>query len=87
MTACTPVPATAAAMPAERSPSEISRMRAPAAADVGDELLVARPVEHDHHEVVDAALEPARDGLQVVLHRGVQVHGALGGGPTTIFSM
>ena len=31
MTACTPVPITAAAMPAERSPSPISRMRAPAA--------------------------------------------------------
>src|SRR5213075_1710122 len=30
ITACTPVPATQAAMPAERSPSVIRRMRAPA---------------------------------------------------------
>ena len=30
ITACTPVPATAAAIPADRSPSPIRRMRAPA---------------------------------------------------------
>ena len=34
ITACTPIPPTAAAMPADRSPSGISRMRAPAVADV-----------------------------------------------------
>ena len=35
ITACTPDPTTAAAMPAERSPSPINRMRAPVAEVVG----------------------------------------------------
>ena len=78
MTACTPLPTTAAAMPAERSPSEIRRMRAPAARISLDQLLVARPVEHDHDQVLDVALEAARDRLQVLRDRRVQADRVLG---------
>ena len=38
-------------------------------ADLGDQLLVARPVEHDHHQVVDVAVERPRHRLQVVRDR------------------
>ena len=62
MTAWTPVPETAAAMPAERSPSPISRIRAPVFAYVGDQPLVAGAVEHDDHEVVHVAVEGAGPG-------------------------
>src|SRR5438093_2239008 len=41
--------------------------------DVGNQLLVPRPVEHDHHQVAYAAAERARDRFQVVLHRGIEV--------------
>ena len=61
MTACTPLPTTAAAMPAERSPSLISRMRAPVVADFFDQLSVPRPIEHHHDQILDvAAREHAR---------------------------
>ena len=57
-------------------------------ADVGDEPLVARPVEDDDHEVVDLAVERLRDRLQVVLDGRVDVDLALARtGPTTSFSM
>ena len=88
MTAWTPVPDTAAEMPAERSPSPISRMRAPGLADVGDQLLVARAVEHDHHEVVHVAVERPRDGLQVVRDRRQRCRPGPGPAPgTTSLSM
>src|SRR5205807_6675915 len=49
-------------------------------ADIGDEFFMARTIEHHHYQIVDAALQAARDRLQVVLHRRVELHGALGGG-------
>ena len=73
ITAWMPVPRTAAEMPAERSPSVISLMRAPALADVGDELRVARPVEHDDGQVAHLALEGVGDVAQVFGHRRVDV--------------
>ena len=73
ITACTPVPATAAAMPADRSPSPISRMRAPGRPDIGDQLFVARAVEHHHGELVHLAAEAARDRAQVLAHRGIEI--------------
>ena len=42
-------------------------------ADVGDQLLVPRPVEHDHDQVLDAAAERLRDGAQVEPHRRVEI--------------
>jgi len=50
-------------------------------ADVGDELLVPRPVEHDHRQFVDLAAERARDGAQVLAHRGIQIDQVLGARP------
>ena len=41
-------------------------------ADVVDELLVARPVEHDDDQILDAAAQTAGDGLQVLVHRRVE---------------
>ena len=73
ITACTLVPRTAAEMPAERSPSPISLMRAPGGADVGDQLLVPLAIEHDDDEVVDVAAEALGDRLQVRLDRRVEV--------------
>src|SRR6187397_2706608 len=68
MTAWTPLPRTAAAMPAERSPSEINRMRAP----------VTRPFEDGDHEVLDVAIQAARDRTQVLADRRVQAHRPFG---------
>ena len=53
----------------------------PRLADVGDEPLVAGPVEHDDHQVVDLAVERLGERLEVVLHRGVDVDLALGRRP------
>src|SRR2546422_11701104 len=43
-------------------------------ADVGDELLVPRTIEHDDHQVVDIAIEALGDGVQVVLDARVEMH-------------
>src|SRR5713226_6328296 len=64
ITAWTPVPITAALMPAERSPSEIRRIR-------------ARAVEDDDDEVFHVAVEPLGDGFQIVRHRCIQLHRSL----------
>ena len=48
-------------------------------ADIGDQLLVARPVEDHDHQVVHPALQPPRDGLQILLDRRIQIHRAFGG--------
>ena len=45
-------------------------------ADIRDELLMPRPVEHHHHHVVHAPLQAPGDGLQVVFHRSVQIDSA-----------
>ena len=67
ITAWTPVPTTAAAMPAERSPSPIRRMRAPVLRMSAISCSWRGPVEHDHDEVVDLAVERLGDRLQVLL--------------------
>ena len=72
-TAWTPVPRIAAEMPAERSPSPISRMRAPAARMSCDQLGVALPVEHHDRQLVDVAAEGIGDVAEVLGHRGVDV--------------
>ncbi len=77
ITAWTPLPATAAEMPADRSPSPMRRMRAPRGSNVRDELLVTRPIEHDDDQVLDLAAETLRDRVQVVGDRGVEVNRVL----------
>ena len=57
ITACTPVPTTAAVMPAERSPSPISRMRAPALRMSAIRRSWRGPVQDDHHQVVHLAVQ------------------------------
>ena len=42
-------------------------------ADVGDQLLVTRPIEHHDRQLVDLAAEAAGDGAQVLAHRRVEV--------------
>ena len=42
-------------------------------ANIGDELLMPRAVEHHDDQIVHAALQPPGDGFQVVLHRRVQI--------------
>ena len=57
-------------------------------ADVGDQLLVARPVEHDDDQVVDVAVERrarSRAGCRAPARRGSTTCFELG--PTTSFSM
>ena len=58
------------------------------AADVLDQLLVARAIEDDDDEVLDLAVEALGDRLQVLLDGRVEVDRALArAGPTMIFSM
>ena len=88
ITACTPLPTTAAAMPADRSPSEMSRMRAPVARISVDQPLVARPVEHDDDEVVDArARGTGRCAFRFSATGASRLTASLALGPTTSFSM
>ncbi len=50
-------------------------------ADIVDQLLVPRPIEHDDDQVLDVALEAAGDRAQVVGYRRVQADGVLGARP------
>src|SRR6185503_18510249 len=43
-------------------------------ANVGDELLVTRSIEHDDHQILDLSAQRLRDRTQVVLDRSIQVH-------------
>src|SRR5215471_2787983 len=45
-------------------------------ANVADQLLMSWPVQYDHHEIIHAALEPPRNGLQILLHGRIEIHGA-----------
>ena len=47
-------------------------------ADVVNQLLVARPIQHDDHEVLDLTAQAASDRLQVVGRRRVEVDRILG---------
>ena len=77
MTAWTPLPTTAAPMAAVRSPSPISRMRAPAARMSAISGSCRLAIEHDHDQVLDLAVEAPGDLLEVVFHRGVETHRVL----------
>ena len=61
ITAWTPVPSTAAEMPAERSPSPISRIRAPALRMSAISVSWRGRSSTIDHEVVDVAVERSRD--------------------------
>ena len=69
-----PVVSIAVAMHASTSPSEMSRMRAPAARTSSNQFRVARPVENHHADVVDRLLERVGDRFEVIAHRRVDVH-------------
>ena len=49
-------------------------------ANLGNQLLVPRPVEHDDDQVLDVAVHAFGNVLQVVDHRRVEIHGAFAGG-------
>ena len=66
ITAWTPVPRTAAEMPALRSPSPIRRMRAPVARISSMSFLVAVAFENHDNEVFLVAIEAPRDGADVI---------------------
>ena len=76
-----PVPRIAVDSPAERSPSEISLMRAPASRISAISSSWRVPVEHDDREVVHLAVERLGDAREVVLDRGVDVDAAARRGP------
>ena len=77
ITACTPVPTTRG-RDAGRQIAVADEPDAGAGrADVGDELLVARPIEHDDDQILDLAAEALRDRVQVVGDRRVEVHRVL----------
>ena len=82
MTACTLVPRTAR-RDAGREIAVGDQPDARAgAADLLDQLLVARPVEHDDDQVASpGAPRRLAIDLQVLLRRRVEVHGALGRRP------
>ena len=73
------MPDTAAEIPAGEIPVPDEADAGPGLSDVGDQLLVAGAIEHDHHEVVHVAVEGPGDGLQVVRHRRQDVHPPAGG--------
>ena len=56
-------------------------------ADVVDELLVARPVEHDDDQIVDSRPSDLRDRLQIVVTGASRLTASFELGPTTSFSM
>ncbi len=85
ITACTPVPTTAALMPADRSPSEIKPDASTGGADLGDKIFVARPIEHDDNEVFHFTVEPLRDGFQIVGNRRIQLDSSFTGGTHDYF--
>ena len=76
-----PVPSMAVATAPKTSPSEISRMRAPACADLTDEVDVAVTLEDADDEVLDVALERLGDVADVLGGAGVDVDRVGGLGP------
>ena len=63
------MPRIAAEIDAVTSPSWISLMRAPGVADLLDQVVMARAVEHDRRHVVHAAAERLGDRLDVLADR------------------
>ena len=89
MTACTLVPRTAAEMPAERSPSLISLMRAPALRMSSMSFSWRGAIEDDDDEVARPT-RPRRVAIafRFVLDRRVECRSRpCAAGPTMIFSM
>ena len=41
-----------------------------------NQLFVPRPVQHDHDEIFDVAVQPLGNRFQVVSHRCIQIHRA-----------
>ena len=68
-----PVPSMAVATAPKTSPSLMRRMRAPACADLADEVHVAVALEDAHDEVLDVALERLGDVADVLGGGGVDV--------------
>ena len=88
MTAWTPLPTTAAAMPGR----EVAVADQPDAragrADLLDELLVSRPIEDDDDEILDVALEATcAIALRFSATVASRLTASLELGPTTSFSM
>ncbi len=81
MTACTLVPRTAAEMPAERSPSEISRMRAPALRISSISFSWRGRSSTMTTRSFTWRAETLGDDLEILLGRRVEVHRALGRRP------
>src|SRR5580700_10039081 len=50
-------------------------------ADAFDQVSMTRTFQNNDHQVIHAALEAAGDGLQIVLHRRIEIHRATGGWP------
>ena len=80
MTACTPVPMTAAAMSGRKIAVPNEPNARAGGPDIGDQLLMARTVEYDDDEVFDVAVQTFGDVLQVLGDRRVEFHGVLAGG-------
>ena len=86
ITAWTPVPETAHEIAADRSPSQMSLIRAPAAADLVDQRVVARPLEDDDGDVADPAAERLGDPVDVLGRAGRMSTWPATTGPTHSFS-
>ena len=80
ITAWTPLPDTAAAMPADRSPSPIRRMRAPVARMSPISFSWRGRSSTTTHQLVDLAAERPGDRPQVLAHGRVDVDQVLGAG-------
>ncbi len=77
----TPVPSRAAAMAPATSPSVMNLIRAPACADLVDQLLVPRAVEDADRDVAGRAVLGLRHSLDVLGDRGGDVDDVRGGRP------
>ena len=63
-------------MAAERSPSEIRRIRTSASLIFCDQLLVPRTIQDDDNQIFNAPVEPLGNHPQVIFHGCIQVHGS-----------
>ena len=80
MTACTPVPITAAAMPGGQVAVADQLDASACLPNFADQLLMARTVEYDDDQVVNASLHAPCDVPQVDGYGGVEFDGVLAGG-------
>ena len=48
-------------------------------ANLVDQILVARPIQHDHYQVLDVAMQSLGDHPEIDRRRGIQIHRALAG--------